>query len=62
MTPRQEMTLQQLQRERFTVVEETTEIVRVTRNGDNRLILRDGSQKRGHHVVLAQAGHHQRRG
>lgn len=63
MTPAQERTLKLLQRERFNLVCEAREVVRVTRNGDNRVILRDGTQKRGHHVDLAQVGHGaQRRG
>lgn len=63
MTPAQQRIVQQLQREQFKVVCEGREIVRVTRNGDNRVILRDGSQKRGHHVDFAQVGHGaQRRG
>jgi len=57
MTPAQRITLQQLEREGFRQVVEGREIVRVTRNGDNRVILRDGSQKRGHHVDFAQVGH-----
>lgn len=56
MTPAQQRTLQLLRREAFTVVCEGRDIVRVTRNGDNRVILRDGTQKRGHHVDFAQVG------
>lgn len=63
MTPAQRSTLQQLQRDGFTLVVEALEIVRVTRNGDHRVILRDGTQKRGHHVDFARLGHGaQRRG
>lgn len=58
MTPVQRITLQQLEQQGFRKVDETTEIVRVTRNGDNRVIMRDGSQKRGQHVGTAKAGHH----
>lgn len=61
MTPAQQITVQQLQREGFTVVEENREVVRMTRNGDNRVIMRDGSQKRGQHVGTAKAGHHSSR-
>lgn len=61
MTPVQRMTLQQLEQQGFRKVDETTEIVRVTRNGDNRVIMRDGSQKRGQHVGTAKAGHHSSR-
>lgn len=59
MTPAQRVTLAQLPG--FTVVEETAEVVRVTRNGDNRVILRDGTQKRGQHVGAAKAAHLSRR-
>jgi len=63
MTPAQQQTLATLKREGFALVVEAREVVRVTRNGDNRVILRDGSQKRGHHVNFAQVGHGaQRRG
>lgn len=56
MTPAQQRTLQQLEREGFRKLAEGREIVRVTRNGDNRVIMRDGTQKRGHHVDFAQVG------
>lgn len=55
MTQAQRLVLQRLQREGFAMVLEAKEIVRVTRNGDNRVIMRDGSQKRGHHVDRARA-------
>lgn len=58
MTPAQRVTWQQLERQGFTLVIEAREVVRVTRNGDNRVIMSDGRQKRGHHVDLAQAGHY----
>lgn len=57
MTPAQRATLQRLGREGFSLVVEGRDIVRVTRNGDNRVIMRDGTQKRGHHIDLAQVGH-----
>ena len=56
MTPAQQRTLDTLKREGFALVVEAREVIRVTRNGDNRVILRDGSQKRGHHVDVAQLG------
>ncbi|MDN4515441.1 hypothetical protein QYE47_23245 [Pseudomonas sp. 2,4-D] len=56
MTPAQERTVLLLRREQFTVACEGREVVRVTRNGDNRVIMRDGTQKRGHHVDFAQVG------
>lgn len=57
MTPAQQRTLQQLQRQNFKVICRSRDIIRVTRNGDNRVIMRDGTQKRGHHVDFAQVGH-----
>ncbi len=57
MTPAQQRTLSVLEREGFRKLAEGREIVRVTRNGDNRVIMRDGTQKRGHHVDFAQFGH-----
>lgn len=56
MTPAQERVLQERLREGFHQLKGGREIVRVTRNGDNRVILRDGTQKRGHHVDFAQVG------
>lgn len=56
MTPAQQRVLQQRLREGFHQLPGGREIVRVTRNGDNRVILRDGTQKRGHHVDFAQVG------
>lgn len=56
MTPAQRLTWQTLERDGFRLVLEAGEIVRVTRNGDNRVIMRDGSQKRGHHVDPATGG------
>lgn len=61
MTSLQRLALQQLQAQGFRLVDETAEIVRVTRNGDNRVILRDGTQKRGQHVGAAKAAHISRR-
>lgn len=56
MTPAQRLAWQALERDGFRLVLEAQEIVRVTRNGDNRVIMRDGQQKRGHHVDPAQVG------
>ncbi len=56
MTPAQQRMLRQLEREGFRKLAEGREIVRVTRNGDNRVIMRDGTQKRGHHVDFARVG------
>lgn len=55
MTPAQRVTLTQLERDNFTLVVEAEEIVRVTRHGDCRVILPDGTQKRGHHVPRGHA-------
>lgn len=54
MTPAQRVTLALLEREQFTQVVEGGDIVRVTRHGDCRVILPDGTQKRGHHVPRGQ--------
>lgn len=61
MTPAQRLTWLQLERMGFTQVGEAGGVVRVTRNGDNRVIMGDGSQKRGHHSGPAKAGHHSSR-
>lgn len=50
MTPAQRVAWEQLERQGFRIVVESRDIVRVTRNGDNRVIMKDGTQKRGHHV------------
>ena len=56
MTPAQRMTLQKLERDGFKMICQSKEIVRVTRNGDNRVIMADGSQKRAHHQTPAKPG------
>jgi predicted NAD/FAD-binding protein len=56
MTPVQRNTVQQLVAQGFRVVEEAGGVVRVTRNGDNRVVQGDGTQKRGHHSVPATGG------
>lgn len=61
MTPAQRVTLAQLQREGFREIVEGCEIVRVTRNGDNRVIMPCGLQKRGHHVERGQLKPRERR-
>lgn len=50
MTPAQRLTLTLLEREGFKQVLEIRDIVRVTRHGECRVILPDGTQKRGHHA------------
>lgn len=56
LTPQQRLAVQQLQAQGFRVVEEAGGVVRVTRNGDNRVIQGDGTQKRGHHSVPVTGG------
>ncbi|MEE1883376.1 hypothetical protein V0R55_24740 [Pseudomonas soli] len=56
MTPLQRNTVQQLLSQGFRVVEEAGGVVRVTRNGDNRVVQGDGTQKRGHHSVPVTDG------
>lgn len=48
MTPAQRQTLTSLPGFAFV---EAGELVRVTRNADKRVIMPDGTQKRGHHVA-----------
>lgn len=50
MTPAQQATVNELKSEGFSVVVESKEIVRVTRGADRRVVMADGSQKRGYHV------------
>lgn len=54
MTPLQRATYDARVKEGFKLVVESGDIVRVTRHGDNRVIYKDGSQKRGHHVAPGQ--------
>lgn len=49
MTPAQIKTVSDLQRDGFQFVLEAKGIVRMTRGIDRRVILADGTQKRGHH-------------
>lgn len=51
MTPAQSAIVEPLRRAGFAIVVEADEIVRVTRGADKRVIFKDGSQKRGHHVA-----------
>ncbi|MBP5971036.1 hypothetical protein [Pseudomonas iridis] len=55
MTAAQRLTLSRLQGQGFVLVLEAREIVRVTRHGDHRVILANGTQKRGHHAVRGSA-------
>jgi hypothetical protein len=47
----QRATLEQRKAQGFTVIE-VTDAIRVTRHGDSRIILPDGSEKRAHHQVV----------
>ncbi|WP_288076493.1 hypothetical protein [Pseudomonas sp.] len=49
MTGAQRITVDKLKTEGFHVVLATTEIVRLTKGADRRIVLADGSQKRAHH-------------
>lgn len=51
MTPAQIAIIDPLRRAGFQIVVEADEVVRVTRGADKRVIFKDGSQKRGHHVA-----------
>lgn len=50
MTPAQEITVARLKREGFEQIVEGREIIRMTKGADRRVVMSDGSQKRGHHV------------
>lgn len=55
MTPAQEMTVAQLKRQGFEQIVEGREIIRMTKGADRRVVMADGSQKRGHHVEFKRA-------
>lgn len=52
MIPAQERTVSQLKSEGFQIIASAAEIVRLTRGADRRVVLQDGSQKRGHHTDM----------
>jgi ribosomal protein L32 len=52
MTSNQRRTVDQLKSEGFEVIASSKEIVRLTRGADRRVVMADGSQKRGHHVDM----------
>jgi len=56
MTPAQEITVAQLKTQGFAQVVESREIVRMTKGADRRVVMADGSQKRGNHVEFKRAG------
>lgn len=49
MTPAQQKTVDTLAAEGFQVVVEGREVVRVIRGADRRVVMADGTQKRGYH-------------
>lgn len=49
MTPLQRSTVQTLQAEGFQVIVQAKEIVRLTKGADRRVVMQDGSQRRGNH-------------
>ncbi|MNN45206.1 hypothetical protein D3C81_1595280 [compost metagenome] len=57
MSPAQEITVAQLKSQGFEQIVEGREIVRMTKGADRRVVMVDGSQKRGYHVEFERAGH-----
>ena len=49
MSPAQQAVVVQLRADGFTLTLEAREIVRLTRGADRRVVLQDGTTKRGHH-------------
>lgn len=47
-----ERTVNKLKLEGFQVIASSKEIVRMTRGADRRVVMADGSQRRGHHVDM----------
>lgn len=52
MTSSQQRTVDNLKLEGFEVIASSKEIVRLTRGADRRVVMADGSQRRGHHVDM----------
>ena len=50
MTPLQRATVAHLKADGFRVVETCSDIVRLTKGADARLVRQDGTQKRAHHT------------
>lgn len=50
-----ERTVNQLKMEGFQVIASAKEIVRLTRGADRRVVMADGSQRRGHHIDMRGA-------
>ena len=55
MTPLQRATVAQLKADGFLVVETCSDIVRLTKGADARLVRQDGTQKRSNHVEHKRA-------
>lgn len=49
MTPAQRSTVNELKADGFELITETPEIVRMTKGADKRVVMADGTQKRGYH-------------
>lgn len=56
MTPMQRQSVDALRADGFAVVVVSKEIVRMTKGADRRVVMADGSQKRGYHVEFERAG------
>lgn len=52
MTPAQEKAVAEMRRLGFEVIVDAGEVVRITKGADKRVVMPDGTQKRGHHVDL----------
>lgn len=50
MTPLQRSTVQSLQADGFQIIAQAREIVRMTKGSDRRVVMQDGSQRRGNHI------------
>lgn len=56
MTRLQKQTVDALVADGFAVVVEGKDIVRMTKGADRRVVMADGSQKRGYHVEFSKEG------
>jgi len=52
MTPNQRITVNQLIAQGFKVVQESTDVIRLTKGADTRLVRRCGTQKRANHYFV----------
>lgn len=55
MTPRQSKTVEQLKADGFLVSAKSSEIVRMTKGADKRIVMADGTQKRANHTHYQEA-------